>query len=173
MNKTLNKCGHLLSLFVAAMLAAGPVLADKPEGKGKGKGRDRDERVEYRQESSRDDDRGRRESVRLVPRQGAYFADQHRIVVRDYHGEEYRRGFCPPGLAKKNNGCIPPGHAKKWEIGRPLARDVIYYDLPPQLVVQIGAPPPGYRYVRVAADILLIAAGTGMVIDAIADLGRL
>ena len=21
-------------------------------------------------------------------------------------------GFCPPGLAKKNNGCLPPGHAK-------------------------------------------------------------
>jgi hypothetical protein len=21
-------------------------------------------------------------------------------------------GGCPPGLAKKNNGCLPPGHAK-------------------------------------------------------------
>jgi len=21
-------------------------------------------------------------------------------------------GGCPPGLAKKNNGCSPPGHAK-------------------------------------------------------------
>jgi len=39
-------------------------------------------------------------------------------------------------------------------------------------VMQIGAPPPGYRYVRVATDILLIAAGTGMVVDAIQDLGR-
>jgi Ni/Co efflux regulator RcnB len=33
-------------------------------------------------------------------------------------------------------------------------------------------PPSGYRYVRVASDILLIAAGTGMVVDAIQDLGR-
>ena len=24
----------------------------------------------------------------------------------------YRGGGCPPGLAKKNNGCLPPGHAK-------------------------------------------------------------
>jgi hypothetical protein len=24
----------------------------------------------------------------------------------------YERGGCPPGLAKKNNGCLPPGHAK-------------------------------------------------------------
>jgi hypothetical protein len=25
----------------------------------------------------------------------------------------YRAGGCPPGLAKKNNGCLPPGQAKK------------------------------------------------------------
>lgn len=37
---------------------------------------------------------------------------------KDYrdHGKrghaEYGRKFCPPGLAKKNNGCTPPGHAK-------------------------------------------------------------
>jgi hypothetical protein len=30
-----------------------------------------------------------------------------------------------------------------------------------------------YRYVRVASDILLIAVGTGMVVDAIEDLGRM
>jgi len=23
------------------------------------------------------------------------------------------RGDCPPGLAKKDNGCLPPGQAKK------------------------------------------------------------
>jgi hypothetical protein len=26
-------------------------------------------------------------------------------------------GQCPPGLAKKNNGCLPPGQAKKYGIG--------------------------------------------------------
>ena len=25
---------------------------------------------------------------------------------------DYGGGGCPPGLAKKNNGCLPPGHAK-------------------------------------------------------------
>jgi hypothetical protein len=36
------------------------------------------------------------------------------------YGEPYRQryaldtgGACPPGLARKNNGCLPPGHAKK------------------------------------------------------------
>jgi Ni/Co efflux regulator RcnB len=67
---------------------------------------------------------------------------------------------------------MPPGQAKKWTLGRPLPGDVIYYDVPQQLVVQLGSPPAGYRYARVATDILLIAIGTGMVMDAIQDLGR-
>jgi Ni/Co efflux regulator RcnB len=67
---------------------------------------------------------------------------------------------------------MPPGQAKKWQIGRPLARDVTFYELPPALVIQIGPPPAGDRYVRVAADILLISIGTGMVIGAKRDLGR-
>jgi Ni/Co efflux regulator RcnB len=66
---------------------------------------------------------------------------------------------------------MPPGQAKKWAIGRPLPRDVIFYDVPQDLVVQIGIPAAGYRYARVANDILLIAVGTGMVVDAIQDLG--
>ena len=173
MTKTLNWTGRTLALLITAALAAGPALADKPEGKGKGKGNERNERVEHRQDNSRDDDRGNRERGRLTPRQGAHFVDQHRGYVREYYGQEFGRGFCPPGLAKKNNGCMPPGQVKKWQIGRPLPGDVVFYDLPPRLVVQIGAPPAGYRYVRTAADILLIAIGTGMVIDAIQDLGRM
>ena len=95
-------------------------------------------------------------------------------VVQDHRGHVgYGTGGCPPGLAKKNNGCMPPGQAKKWRVGHALPREVIYYDLPPALVVQIGMPPAGYKYVRVAADILMIAVGTGMVVSAIEDLGRM
>jgi Ni/Co efflux regulator RcnB len=39
-------------------------------------------------------------------------------------------------------------------------------------VIQIGEPPSGYRYVRVSSDILLMAIGTRMIVDAIQDLGR-
>jgi hypothetical protein len=94
------------------------------------------------------------------------------VLVRDYYSEQVRAGRCPPGLAKKNNGCLPPGQAKKWRVGQPLPRDLVYYELPSQVVVQLG-PLPGYRYVRVASDILLIAVGTGLVVDAIEDLGRM
>lgn len=93
------------------------------------------------------------------------------MIVREYYVEHYRGRRCPPGLAKKHNGCMPPGHAREWQVGRPLPREVVYYDVPKPLVVQIGPPPAGHRYVRVAGDILLIAVGTGMVVDAINDLG--
>ena len=58
-------------------------------------------------------------------------------------------------------------------MGRPLPWNVMFYDLPPHLISQLGTPGPGYRYVRVAADILLIEAGTGMVIDVIVDLNSM
>ena len=104
-----------------------------------------------------------------------HFGDRDRNVVRHYYGEAFRKGKrCPPGLAKKHNGCMPPGQAKKrWTYGQRLPRDVVFYDLPRQLVLELPAPPDGYRYVRVASDILLIAIGTGMVIDAIDSLTSL
>jgi Ni/Co efflux regulator RcnB len=103
-----------------------------------------------------------------------HIGEPQRVVIHDYYVNEIRVGHCPPGLAKKHNGCLPPGQAKKrWAIGRPLPREVIFYELPPPLVVQLGPPPGGYRYVRVANDVLLITLGSGMVVDAIADLGRM
>jgi hypothetical protein len=34
------------------------------------------------------------------------------------------RGTCPPGLAKKNNGCLPPGQAKKaYNVGQRYNRN--------------------------------------------------
>ena len=100
-----------------------------------------------------------------------YFRNEHRNLIHDYYTREYRNGNCPPGLAKKNNGCMPPGLAKKWHIGQPLPSNVQYYPLPPVIVSQLGQPPVGYEYVRVDNDVLLLATGTRLVIDAIRNLG--
>lgn len=100
------------------------------------------------------------------------FSDSDRLAVRDYYGGPMPRG-CPPGLAKKGNGCMPPGQAKKWAMGRPLPRDVIFYDLPRELSLRLSVPPSGYKYVRVAGDILMIAVGTGLVAAAIEDLAMM
>lgn len=99
--------------------------------------------------------------------------DNDRVAIRNHFAPQFAAGHCPPGLAKKNNGCLPPGQAKKWAVGQPLPPGVIFYDLPRHLLVQLTVPPPGYRYVRVASDILLIAAGTGLVAAAIADLASM
>ena len=101
------------------------------------------------------------------------FNDRQRSYLRDYYRGQFSMGNCPPGLAKKNNGCLPPGQAKKWAVGHRLPPDVIFYHLPGSLLRQLGAAPEGHKYVRVAADILLIAVGTSMVVDAIADLNSL
>lgn len=149
--------GSVAALLFAGILVAMPVYADKPESAGKGKGKHKESR-DQREHSHNGN---------------SHFGERQHVVVREYYEQEYRGGHCPPGLAKKNNGCMPPGQAKKWHKGRPLPRDVVYYDVPSQLVVHLGTPPSGHKYVRVASDILLIAVGTSMVVDAISDLGRM
>jgi Ni/Co efflux regulator RcnB len=176
------KMNCALALVIGAVLAAGPVLA-QPADKGNKASRaeQRDDQKGQRQEDRRDDRRGdqrgeRRDQERASAAQRRHFEDQHRLAVRQYfgerYGEQYRGRRCPPGLAKKQNGCMPPGLAKKWQIGQRLPSNVIYYDVPQPLVMQIGPPPSGHRYVRVGGDILLLAVGTGMVLDAIQNLGR-
>ena len=143
----------LLAIALAATLASAPARADDDHHGGPGKhGRD-----------SGPSGRG-----------GAHFDEPQHAAVQGWYANEIQAGHCPPGLAKKRNGCLPPGQAKKrWRIGRPLPREVIFHDLPPTLVVELGPPPDGYRYARIANDVLLIAIGTGMVVDAISDLGHM
>lgn len=92
--------------------------------------------------------------------------DDDRVYIREYIGREYHE-HCPPGLAKKHNGCLPPGHAKRYVIGRPLAGTVIYEDVPQPLLVHLQPVPVGYRYVMVDTDVLLISEASKKVIDAV------
>jgi len=176
MERIALKTNCALAFVIAGILAVGPAIADKPSWAGGGKGDKSEHREKAENKKSRQqdgDERSRRDSAGSTVKMREYFGDRHRTIAHEYYSEQFRSGRCPPGLAKKRNGCMPPGQAKKWTVGRPLPRDVIYYVVPPALVVQFGQPPSGHRYVRVASDILLIALGTGMVIDAIQDLGRM
>jgi len=164
-----------LVLIAVAILAAGSAIADKPSGTGGGKHEKQQQKKGHKDRDNRQgnyDDRSSHDRVKPNFSGGRYFIDRHQTVIRDYYVNDYKTNHCPPGLAKKHNGCMPPGQAKKWAIGRPLPRDVVYYDLPTALAMTMGPPPPGYRFVRVASDILMISIGTGMVKDAINDLGR-
>lgn len=101
---------------------------------------------------------------------GGYFQIHQIEAARNFYNKAENKGFCPLGLAKKGTGCLPPGHAKNWKKGESLPANLPYYELPRSVVLDLGAPPPGFKYVRVASDILLIAIGTNMVMDAIEDL---
>ncbi len=150
------------AIALSILIAPSAVLADKGGNPGKGKGKGNAQQ-EHKYEGPQSN-----ESVRV----DFHFGDQDRRVVRDYYGGQAKGGKCPPGLAKKGNGCMPPGQAKKWAMGRPLPHDVVYYDLPHDLMRRMPPPPAGHRYVQVAGDVLLIAIGSSMVVDAIQDIVR-
>lgn len=153
----------LLAVLATATLGA---QAGKPEWAGHGNGKNQRAQEEPYQPPQSQQGGGLNLSIHIG------FGSQQQRAAQDYYGAQARAGKCPPGLAKKNNGCLPPGQAKKWQKGQALPRDVQYYPLPKELQVRMGVPPAGYKYVRVAGDILLVAVGTMMVVDAIEDLMR-
>lgn len=148
-----------LSPLVLGMLTAcavsGSALADKPSWAGNGKN-GKEARMEERRDGGAT----------------AYFNEETRRIIGDYYGRQARAGKCPPGLAKKNNGCLPPGQAKKWAMGQPLPGDLRYQGLPGELLRRLPPLPAQQRYVQIAGDILVIAAGTNMVLDAMEDILR-
>ena len=63
----------------------------------------------------------------------------------------YGAGGCPPGLAKKNNGCLPPGQAKKlYNVGQRFPRGYGtpwgYNQIPYDVRRQYGLSPYGNYY---------------------------
>lgn len=185
MNRSRKTPLRIAVLAVAGLLASAPVLADKPSWAGGGKEDRRheersDDRRDEKHESHHEDQRGDRRDEHREGRHDSdrrsrvefRFGDDNRRAVADYYGPMFRAGNCPPGLAKKHNGCQPPGQAKKWARGRPLPAGLEYYELPHELLLRLPPPPENHRYVRVASDILLITIGTSMVMDALEDIGR-
>ena len=147
----------LIAATLAACIVAAPVLAkDHGNGNGHGHGKGQ-EKHEERAE--------RRDEAREV-RQGAYFTDRHREEVRRYYVDHYggRKG-CPPGLAKKNNGCLPPGQARKWAVGQPVPRDVVVYTVPQPVLTLLPPVPVGYRYERLGGDIVMVHISDRLVVD--------
>ncbi|MGJ8670331.1 MAG: hypothetical protein ACSHXK_12635 [Oceanococcus sp.] len=147
----------ILGAFLA--ICSAPSFAKKPDSPGNsGKGK-----VEHRH------DHGTASSDKKSSYQGFFDSERQATIKKHYSQSRSSKG-CPPGLAKKNNGCQPPGQAKKWQRGQPLPSDVVYHDLPSTLLHELGRTPEGQKIVRVGTDLLLISIGTGMVIDALEDL---
>ncbi len=147
----------LIPLAVMACTAFSlPAQADKGHGKDG-----------HRWERHHDDD-GQGEDGRHGGRVEVIVIDpRDRVLIERYVARDYARN-CPPGLAKKHNGCLPPGQAKKrYRVGERLPPDVVYYPVPRELLGELAPVPAGYEYVRVDKDILLIGEATKKVIDAV------
>lgn len=99
------------------------------------------------------------------------FASPQRDLARAYFVEHHGHGHCPPGLAKKHNGCIPPGLAKKrYAVGHRLPSGILLEPLPHDLEIRIGLPPSGYRYGLLDGDLVKLAVGSMLVVDAVQGL---
>ena len=150
---TFSAIGVVLTLSMATAVWADN---DKSKGKSKGKGHDKSAPAAEVQHGG---------DVVVV------FNDRDRDEVHRYWVDSYGRGNCPPGLAKKHNGCMPPGQAKKrYVVGQRLPTTVVIQPLPPVLVTRLGRAPAGYEYAVVDGDVVKLAIGTRLVVDAITAL---
>ena len=148
----------VVALLVPALVAglASSAWADKDKDKGKGHGHGK----------------GGPPAVVVQPVR-VIVPDRDRTIVYQYYRTEFSAGRCPPGLAKKGNGCLPPGQAKKlWAVGQPLPPAVVYQPVPPVVVQQLAPVPPGYGYVRVDDDVLLMDMTNRMVADVVNDINE-
>jgi Ni/Co efflux regulator RcnB len=175
MQRYMFQMSFILALVFAGIWLTGTAFADKPDWAGdKKQEKYRDEPKRENQSNDKTPSHGSTdERSRNGDRKSEYFSEKNKKFIHQYYSDRFQKGPCPPGLLKKDNGCLPPGHAKMWEKGRPLPREVIFHDLPSSILEQLGEPPPRHRFVRVAQDILLISTGTGKVLDAFEDIGRL
>ena len=178
----MKKLTLVSALMIAASLAS-PAMAQKDkDNPGQGRGAERADKADRGNGKNGVGDppgvaRGQGNQGNGVGQGGpsavnVVVTERDRSAIYGYYRPLYAAGNCPPGLAKKNNGCLPPGQAKKlWAIGQPLPAGVAFYPLPGALLGQLTPAPAGYQYVRVANDVLMMAIGTQLIVSAISDLG--
>ena len=147
----------ILLASVVCILLAMPAWADKDKDKGHGHGH------------------GEGPGVAVAPGKARVFVtERDRSAVYTFYRTEYVGGRCPPGLAREDIGCLPPGQSKRlWAIGAPLSSSITFYPLPGPLLAQLTPAPEGYQYIRVDNDILLMALGTRVVAEPVGSLGYL
>lgn len=171
---------RLVALAIASLFAAGPSFAKDDDGRGKGNKHSQKHEAKAKKQPGKADkhaDKQRQKAGKHAAKRerkeikaGTYFNEQHRARAREYYVKEYGDGSrCPPGLAKKHNGCMPPGQVK-WDVGQPLPRDVPVYAVPQPVLIHLPPAPYGYRYVRVANDIVLVQVQSNLIVDIIVGL---
>ena len=182
MRMTFTLGRRIAMLAIASACLGSPAFATNDDGKGHGGGthaakaqkhaekaeKRADKAEKHAEKAERKADKRAEKRHREDIKHGAYFNDQQRTYVRQYYSEQYGGGRrCPPGLAKKNNGCMPPGQARKWDVGQPVPRGVTIYSVPQPVIMHLPPAPYGYRYARIGGDIVLIEVQRNLIVDVI------
>jgi hypothetical protein len=81
---------------------------------------------------------------------GVFFGDRHRTAARRYYAEH------PDTSA-----------AAHWQIGESLPRGVSPAAVPKGLLAALPPLPPGYRYVELGGEVVMVASASKMVVDGI------
>lgn len=162
---------RIVALAIASLLMAGTAIAKKDgedHEKGGKHGQKHEDKAEKRADKAeKKAEKREREEIK----QGAYFNDQQRTVVRQYYTTTYSNAKrCPPGLAKKNNGCMPPGQVQDLVVGQPVPKNVTVYQVAQPVIRKLPAAPVGYRYERIGGDIVLVQQENNIVVDIIKGL---
>lgn len=167
-----TNASRLVALAIASLFIAGPVLAkDKGDDDGDGRGKHSQKREDKEDKRADKEEKRADKRERKEIQQGAYFNDQQRTYVREYYTTNYGSGKrCPPGLAKKNNGCMPPGQARNWVVGQPVPRDVTVYSVAQPVIRMLPPAPYGYRYARIGSDVVLVQQQNNIIVDIIQGL---
>lgn len=106
---------------------------------------------------------------------GFRFTVEKTVSVSDmvhYRGDADRQALSA-GAGQEGTVASLPAWPNAGRSVVPIPPDVRSYALPAELVRRLPPPPQQHRYVRVGADVLLIAAGSAMVIDALEDIDAL
>ena len=99
---------------------------------------------------------------------GAYITPRHRQAVRAWLAKNFGPGQpCLPGLVRQGGGCARGADAVAWKMGTPVPEKARLEPLPAGLAGALPPAPPGNRYVLMSGDILLIAADSRIVVDAV------
>lgn len=160
---------HLVALAIASLLMTGPAFAKEKGDDHGNSGAKHGNKHSQKNEDKADKKADKREREEI--KQGDYFNDQQRAYARQYYSTTYKDGKrCPPGLAKKNNGCMPPGQVQDLVIGQPIPSNIRVYQVALPVIQKLPPAPIGYRYERIGGDIVLVQQQNNIVVDIIKGL---
>jgi hypothetical protein len=105
----------ILLAGTAMLLATAPAVANPGNGHGQGQGKSA---MAHGQSAMAHGNSSQARAVHGRSNVGVIRTSNGRLYALD------RRGSCPPGLAKKGNGCMPPGQARKlYNVGQRYNRN--------------------------------------------------